>query len=159
MLNISFALSLDSIDCLTFHVHTYILTPKYPRAYFADNLDWKYQLSKTGWGRGFLGLFLLLKKYNELKYKSDSRVAIRMCLQFTQSNFYRLGINLLPYKFYWHKEFIFTVFKTPPPLFLSVFLPDFYLILQIIIIFFLLSFSICACASKIFVGQKEVKMY
>ena len=27
MLNISFALSLDSIDCSTFPVHTYILTP------------------------------------------------------------------------------------------------------------------------------------
>jgi len=29
MLNISFALSLDSIDCSTFPVHTYILTPVY----------------------------------------------------------------------------------------------------------------------------------
>ena len=30
MLNISFALSLDSIDCSTFPVHTYILTPQVP---------------------------------------------------------------------------------------------------------------------------------
>lgn len=29
MLNISFALSLDSINCSTFPVHTYILTPKH----------------------------------------------------------------------------------------------------------------------------------
>jgi len=36
---------------------------KHSRTYFADNLDWKYQLNKTDWGRGFLGLFLLFKKF------------------------------------------------------------------------------------------------
>ena len=34
MLNASFALSLDSIDCSTFPVHTYILTPVNPMYHY-----------------------------------------------------------------------------------------------------------------------------
>lgn len=56
--------------------------------------------------------FCCLKKFCSIliepKYKSYSRVAIRMYLQSTQSNFYRLGIkcdiNLLPYIFYRYSE-------------------------------------------------------
>ena len=53
---------------------------------------------------------------------------------------------------------VFEVFKTSPPLFSSIFLPDIYPI-QIIILILLLAFSRCACASKIFIGQKQVKGY
>ncbi len=44
MLNISFALSLDSIDCSTFPVHTYILTPVKPTTQFKK--DYKLAMKR-----------------------------------------------------------------------------------------------------------------
>ncbi len=47
MLNISFALSLDSIDCSTFPVHTYILTPLIERNSFAKGMTLPEHLSSV----------------------------------------------------------------------------------------------------------------
>lgn len=77
--------------------------------------------------------FCCLKKFCSIliepKYKSYSRVAIRMYLQSTQSNFYRLGIkcdiNLLPYIFYRYSEACICSHLLPP-LFSSIFLPYIY---------------------------------
>ena len=84
MLNISFVLSLDSIDCSTFPVHTYILTPVYLMRVFTIEVNYLYTFGEYSFGVILVDLLLKNNDYlivfycNLIKMKVATKIYKKM---------------------------------------------------------------------------------